>query len=233
VKSGVGEMVLIDSRCEWCDGPLSPRGKRFCGYACSRAASKKRIPTVCQGCGKPMEIKPFQVRLGVGKFCSYTCRVYTRPEDFWPRVNREGPVPPHRPELGPCWLWTGATTPGGYGRFTLNKVYKSTHRVSYELTHGLIPDGLDVLHRCDVRMCVNPAHLFLGTDLDNMADMVAKGRQTLGTRNAMAKLNAEKVRDIKKRCGAKEISQSAIAREYGVDQCTVVDILQGRTWKHV
>lgn len=87
---------------------------------------------------------------------------------FWSRVDKSGA----------CWLWTGPTLPNGYGRCTSpTQLDAYTHRFSWEMAHGAIPDGLCVLHRCDVRNCVNPAHLFLGTYADNNHDMRAKGRE--------------------------------------------------------
>ena len=77
-----------------------------------------------------------------------------------------------------CWLWTGAVNEHGYGRLTLGRTYKRyAHRASWESSFGAIPEGLNVLHRCDTPRCINPAHLFLGTRADNVHDMDSKGRR--------------------------------------------------------
>lgn len=95
-------------------------------------------------------------------------------ERFWPRVNRDGPVPSHRPDLGPCWIWTGGVGSHGYGALAKSAL---AHRFSWELHNGPIPSETPcVLHHCDTRRCVRPDHLFLGTRADNTADMISKGR---------------------------------------------------------
>lgn len=75
-----------------------------------------------------------------------------------------------------CWLWTGSLTKYGYGKININKKYISTHRLSWELVNGKIPEGMHICHTCDVRSCVNPEHLFLGTPKDNAVDREQKGR---------------------------------------------------------
>ena len=86
---------------------------------------------------------------------------------FWAKVDK----------TGDCWVWTGALTHSGYGKFKVRS-YKVVlaHRWAYEVTHGPIPAGLFVCHRCDVPSCVRPSHLFVGTQTDNMKDAAAKGR---------------------------------------------------------
>lgn len=75
-----------------------------------------------------------------------------------------------------CWLWTGGVSGNGYGYFFLNKKYTQVHRVAYSLSKGNIPKGLFVCHSCDVKLCVNPKHLWLGTHKENMEDCASKGR---------------------------------------------------------
>lgn len=78
--------------------------------------------------------------------------------------------------LDECWEWTAARHPSGYGTFYFNGKWSRAHRTAWELANGPIPEGLLVLHRCDNPPCVNPRHLWLGTDADNTRDMIAKGR---------------------------------------------------------
>lgn len=90
-----------------------------------------------------------------------------------------------------CWLWTAFTTPKGYGQFWDGICIWRAHRFSYKLYKGPIPKGLFVLHKCDVPECVNPDHLFTGTNAENVADMVSKGRQQKGPSHWKAKLHRD------------------------------------------
>lgn len=161
----------------------------------------------------------------------------TAADRLWPRVNKNGPVPPHRPELGRCWEWTGGLDTNGYGQFYASGRPVGTHRVAFLLARGPIPADLWVLHHCDNRKCVNPDHLFLGTHADNMADMTAKGRRAplrpyKGEANGRAKLTADSVRAIRCRLGEGR-QQRAIAREFGISDTVVWQIAHGLKWQHI
>jgi hypothetical protein len=156
-------------------------------------------------------------------------------ERFWEKVNKDGPVPPHCPELGPCWLWTASTTPYGYGFISKGRRMDRSHRVSWELAFGPIPEKKHVLHHCDNPRCVNPAHLFIGTQADNTADMVAKGRNSgaRGETHPRAKLTAAKVRRIRERYAAGGVTKKALSLEYGVSDTMVSFITLRKSWKSV
>lgn len=143
---------------------------------------------------------------------------------FWSKVNRSGGT-------DSCWLWIGKSKQKGYGAFHLpGRVMVRAHRYSYELAHGPIVGGLHVLHRCDVRLCVNPAHLFLGTAGDNVRDCSAKGRfNHAGEHNAAARLTSAKASDIRSRRASGETGK-ALALEYGVHPNTIYAISRGEHW---
>lgn len=186
-------------------------------------------------------------------------RKYTRKhptERFWSKVDTSA---------GPngCWLWQGALLPKGYGQFTIGHQRGYAHRFSYELAHGPVPPDMFVCHTCDNPRCVNPAHLFSGTTLDNVRDKVAKGRQPRGDshysrtrpelvrrgdghpwrqrpeliprgeRSSQAKLTEQQVRDIRARHADGGTNQSALAREYGVAVNTIGRIVRRLLWRHL
>lgn len=150
--------------------------------------------------------------------------------DWMERVDSSG---------GPdaCWLWTGTTNGVGYGTFRRNNTGQYVHRLSYERANGSIPDGLYVCHHCDVRACVNPSHLFLGTHTDNMRDMAAKGRHGRrthpethrGGRNPNAVYSAAEVRFVAMWLGA-GYSRRVVADGCRISDATVDRIANGTHW---
>lgn len=132
---------------------------------------------------------------------------------------------------GGCWLWTGIVS-NNYGRVRLDRNI-GAHRFSYMTLKGAVPVGLHVLHKCDVPSCVNPDHLWLGTNHDNMMDKVRKGRAQrpnhVGSRHPGAKLSEKDIPAIR----ADTRTARLIAEQYGVTVHAIQNIRQGRNWSHV
>lgn len=144
---------------------------------------------------------------------------------FWEKVEK----------TSTCWLWTGYTDKDGYGRFRLGKTNVGAHRYSYRIFYGGIGAKLSVCHTCDNPSCVNPAHLWLGTNKDNVRDMFAKGRQPLraGSRHHKAKLEEWQIPLIRKMIRSKLWKQYQIADIFKVTQGCIGSISVGHSWKHL
>lgn len=173
-----------------------------------------KLTKTCTRCGE--DFSPIDYRT---RTCCFRA---TLEERFWRGVTK----------TETCWLWTGGTV-GGYGiiKNTARKM-RYTHRLSWEIHFGPIPEGMQVCHACDVRNCVNPSHLWLGDAAANTADRDAKGRGNppRGGRNPFAKLTPAKVLAIRAISGR---SQCDIAAEFGVQQPTVWAVIRRKTWTHV
>ena len=128
-----------------------------------------------------------------------------------------------------CWNWLGTKTIRGYGQLIIDGQKLYAHRVSYALFHGELPRTLNVCHKCDNVQCVNPDHLFLGTQKDNLQDMSAKGRSTRGERNPQAKLTADVIKEIRDNATPNE----QLAKQYGVSRRTISAIKKKERWSHV
>jgi hypothetical protein len=126
-----------------------------------------------------------------------------------------------------CWIWMGATQKADYGAIAINRKPQPAHRVFYKLFRGMIPQGMYVCHRCDVSLCVNPEHLFLGTQLDNIRDAKRKNRIPAGKSHGQAKLTEDDVREIRSSSGG----TVRLARQYGVSHQLISQIRSGQIWK--
>ena len=148
----------------------------------------------------------------------------TLEERFWAKVDKKGP--------DECWEWLATKNRSGYGQIGAggrHGKFVLAHRVSWELANGPIPTGMCVLHRFDNPGCVNPAHLFLGTQADNLRDMMDKGHRVCGERVVGSKLTEQDVYEIRQMlsCG---ILERVIAKKYGVTTATISRIKTGRIW---
>lgn len=145
-------------------------------------------------------------------------------ERFWFHVNKDGPVPAHRPEIGPCWVWTGSVDANGRGRFGWRGRNATTSRIAWLLEHGVMP-ALFVCHHCDNRACVRASHMFTGTSRDNQLDMWKKGRGN-------SKLKPDQIREIRARSKRGEPIRS-LAITYGIKPCSAYKIVTGQTWRFI
>lgn len=141
------------------------------------------------------------------------------PDRFWAKVDKSGD----------CWLWTSAVATSGYGVLNIDGRTVRAHRLSWALANGRIPDGTLGLHRCDVRLCVRPEHLFLGSYADNMADAAAKGRTSRGTHRPTASMTTSGVHEVR-RLVASGLSDVEVAQALAITRSVVRNIRTGHTW---
>jgi hypothetical protein len=188
-----------------------------------REAKRKMAPwSSCDKCGRP-------IRNHGGRCRPCKEALVLEADRFWAKVQTgDG-----------CWSWLAAVDRGGYGVFQRSRPhlhrYIKAPRYMWELTHGQIPYGLLVCHICDNPRCVNPAHLFLGTQADNIADAKAKGRLRghpfpRGSANGVSKLTEHDVRTIRRLHAGGLRSRKRLAARFGVCKGSIQAILERRTW---
>jgi hypothetical protein len=190
-------------------------------------AQTTKVECVCQHCKRSFVINGWEARRGRGVYCGQDCYHASRCIPIEDQFRRGvGPTNEHG-----CILWSGLTDHHGRGVVysTLRPPQRIfiASRLAWEFGKGPIPEGLCVLHNCpggDNPLCVNVEHLFLGTQLDNIADMAKKERQ------ANRKLTHEAVRLIRSRYRAGGVSQQQLADEHGVDQTTISKVVLGQSW---
>lgn len=194
-----------------------------------------RIIVQCEACGQLFEKMPYAALRA--RACSPHCRWVLAhrartpyppvAERFWAKVDK---TPGHGPD-GDCWIWKGSTRSRGYALCTMNGKLVGAHKVSYLINKGEVPEGLCVLHKCDVRSCVRPDHLWLGTVAENNADKIAKGRarNLVGSEHPSSKITEAQavmiLNDPRK--------YQDIADEHGISIPLVGNIKNRRAWKHI
>lgn len=181
---------------------------------------------ICEQCQRTFHRgKRYPVTFAAIRFCSKSCATRARgggfEARFWAKVDKRGP--------DECWPWLASTTPFGYGQIRRGNRMPHAHRVAYALTFGPILGGLHVCHRCDNPPCVNPAHLFLGTNRDNSMDRHNKGRTASGEKSGHARLKADDVLAIR----ASTESAAVLASRYGVNAMHISGIRRGKCWRTV
>lgn len=158
----------------------------------------------------------------------------TLQERFWAKVDKSA---------GPdgCWLWTASLGASGYGQFSYDGRMRRAHHVAWFLEHGEWPlRGMSVCHRCDNPICVNPAHLFVGTQADNLQDMRRKGRarpadaqpKMRGEDHPQARLTSDIVRAIRQDA-ASGMSSRAVGDKYGIQPRHARSIISRRLWRYL
>lgn len=226
-------------------------GGKYCSERCRRERNGLPVSFVCLVCSATFMHIPSAVRQGKGKYCSSTC-FRNRPlpsfaERLWPFVVK----------TDACWLWQGRCNNMGYGLVRRGTETILAHRLAYELTVGPIPPGLRCLHRCDVPLCCNPDHLWIGTMRDNTRDMYAKQRDgkhthpesiargdrsgprvhpekmARGERHFRAKLTAVQVLEIRRLRAVEQWDYKRLAAHFGVSKAAIENIVYRRCWRHL
>ena len=196
---------MEEKKCEFCELNFKVRQKSQIGKFCSRRCQ-------CRGQKRIRDLK----RTEDQSKQSYE-QVLEEIRTYYERFVQKN-------ESG-CWGWNGCLS-SGYGTFTFRRKLMKAHRASWAIHNGEIPKNSWVLHKCDVRICSNPDHLFLGNSLSNVRDMLEKGRHPEN------KLNVEKVKEIKSMIKF-GIPLSKIAIKFGTHRCTIDNIKHLRTWKDI
>ena len=208
--------------------PSHANKRRFCGSQCRDAWRVDHLLT-CEQCGQKFHAPPSHQH---HRFCSAACFGLSRRRPLTERFHERAPS-----SGDGCWEWLGDRDENGYGRLlkgvALGHGYVYAHRLAYELAYGVPPGDRVVRHICDNPSCVRPDHLVLGSQAENVADRVERGRQHRGERTGGVKLTAKQVIAIRQAFATGTISASALGRAYGVSRQTVRDAVNRVTWTHL
>lgn len=236
-------------------GRSSWRKRKYCSYQCKSDAQigNQRAPVLtksCEACGRKFRnrrksgrtIEPD--RWEKQRYCSPACKYVgmkgLEPHNKGKRLDLSEQFFRHvdKNTANGCWFWTGVKNTAGYGGLQVNGKRALAHRISYIIHHGAIPEadgfhGNVVCHRCDNPSCVNPEHLFLGSQYANMADRDAKGRRVApaGESHGMVQLNERDVLSIRDLAG--RYSQKELAKMFSISNSMVSLIVNRKNWTHI
>lgn len=205
-------------------GRISAGGCARTGVICRSGGSLRSTPSIASARkGHPMpNLATDLARVMAGRSHNRSRFYSEKPESFWMMVMAG--------RKDECWLWTGAVKPDGYGRVRLDGRPMTSSRCAWFLSHG-DPSDLYVLHKCHNRLCVNPSHLHLGTNDENMREMAVAGRahRAIGEKNGNSKLSEQLVRSIRRDSRTNKELMAA----YGIGSSTVSQIRSRKRWAHV
>jgi|SRR5208282_382127 len=200
-----------------------------------------RKTTACNYCSKIFNFDERPSRPSRTKYCSIACQRKGRSIFKWSNLSEDEILLKLTEEFNKktvknekaCWDWSGSLKVG-YGVMKCKKRFIKTHRFSWKINFGPIPEGMYVCHKCDNRKCNNPEHLFLGTHEDNMKDMINKNRQrgAVGESNAKAIINKEKALEIKKML-SNGMTTIQIAKDLNISRAIVFGIKHKKNWSHI
>jgi HNH endonuclease len=208
--------------------PANHAGRRFGLWTALSPSAPTPRKWLCRcDCGTQKTLYINSLVRGQSKSCGCLHRLHPD-EAFWSNVKK----------TDGCWVWTAKLDSHGYGMSATGargaRRYTGAHRQSWKLTFGDIPEGLCVLHRCDNPPCVNPGHLFLGTQGENIDDMHAKGRASGGSmkgeRNPASKLTERQVAEIRALYVPRKITHRQLARDYGVSATAIQEVISRKKW---
>ena len=197
-------------------------GAKYCSHACHHPA----FYLICanRNCEKQFRAKPSEIKVGK-KFCSQYCAYNYEPteqEYFWSYVEK----------TETCWLWLGTIRDDGYGEAHPGGGKRVlAHRHSYEIAYGLFFSRLHVLHHCDNPPCINPAHLFLETQSDNVQDAAKKGRMRFGELHPRSRLTNSDIRFILSLQGSS--TPKEVAKLFNCSDANIYKIWKRQAWKHI
>lgn len=208
-------------------------GAKYCSPACAGKTPVRTELRQCEICSQPFVFRYHTTPQGKTRFCSVTCSGIAQ------RKSLDDILVAYEVNQNGCHIYTGSKDRDGYAKVSWSRngkrIYLRVTRMILERFHGVdIKDPQTVaMHSCDTPACINPAHITPGTNADNTADMVAKGRQTRGEKNRNAKLTEADVRSIRSSYESGKHNQAELAAIWGVNDRNISQIVRRVSWKHV